>query len=194
MANVVVSKPSSSSSSSKRLSGKCSFKLGLPLLCGPSPASSPTPSPRRSPAPDRLDDLRRVFRHIDRDMDGKISSSELRAFFSSVSDDAAAADDLPSVGDDLDFAGFVALMETHRGGGGGGGGGEEEEVEDLRRAFEMFEAVKGSGRITPRGVQRVLSSLGDERSFADCEAMIRAYDINGDGELDFTEFHRMMSA
>jgi hypothetical protein len=83
----------------------------------------------------------------------------------------------------LDFAGFVALMEKE--------GGLEE---DLRRAFEVFNAVESSaGRITARGLQRVLAQLGDQRSVADCEAMIRAYDVDGDGGLDFHEFQRMMS-
>lgn len=82
----------------------------------------------------------------------------------------------------LDFAGFVALMERE--------GGQEE---DLRRAFEVFNAVESAGRITARGLQRVLAQLGDKRSVADCEAMIRAYDVDGDGGLDFHEFQRMMS-
>ncbi|TVU44820.1 hypothetical protein EJB05_04280, partial [Eragrostis curvula] len=67
----------------------------------------------------------------------------------------------------LDFAGFVALMERE--------GGQED---DLRRAFEVFNAVESAGRITARGLQRVLAQLGDQRSVADCEAMIRAYDKN----------------
>jgi calcium-binding protein CML len=70
---------------------------------------------------------------------------------------------------------------------------EREEEDDLQKAFEIFEAVKGSGRITPKGLQRVLSRLGYERSVADCQAMISVYDVDGDGELDFHEFHRMMS-
>jgi calcium-binding protein CML len=85
----------------------------------------------------------------------------------------------------LAFEDFVRIVERK--------GGEEEEREDLRRAFGAFEAVKGSGRITPRGLQRVLSQLGDEASVAECEAMISAYDDDGDGELDFHDFHRMMS-
>jgi calcium-binding protein CML len=61
--------------------------------------------------------------------------------------------------------------------------------EDLRRAFEVFNAVESSaGRITARGLQRVLAQLGDQRSVADCEAMIRAYDVDGDGGLEFHEF------
>ncbi|XP_008808888.4 probable calcium-binding protein CML41 [Phoenix dactylifera] len=187
MANVAISKPS------KRFSRK-SFKLNLPFLCHQVDVSAPpatVSSPPSSRTKDRIDELRDVFRHFDQDRDGKISGRELRAFFVSIGEEIpveeseAVIAELDSDGDQLlDFGDFVGLMERE-------GGGEEDE--DLRKAFEMFEVVKGSGRITPRGVQRMLRLLGDERSFEECKAMIRAYDLDGDGELDFHEFHRMMS-
>ncbi|KAL6845210.1 hypothetical protein ACP4OV_024705 [Aristida adscensionis] len=213
MASAEVSKPS------KRLSSpKGSFKLSLPgLFCGQckatavsSPPDSPTgagagarslasssgsasasaSSSGTSRGRDRMAELREIFRHFDRDMDGRISGRELRELFASMGDggralglglDGGGGDELMMLG----FDDFVRIVESK--------GGEEEEREDLRRAFEAFEAVKGSGRITPRGLQRVLSQLGDEPSVAECEAMIRAYDGDGDGELDFHDFHRMMS-
>jgi calcium-binding protein CML len=195
MAGVEVSKPS------RRLSPKGSFKLSLPslLACGQckatavSPPESPTGVGARSFSSsasssagtsrgrerDRLAELREIFGHFDRDMDGRISGDELREFFASMGDDSGGG------GLMLAFEDFVRIVERK--------GGEEEEREDLRRAFGAFEAVKGSGRITPRGLQRVLSQLGDEASVAECEAMISAYDDDGDGELDFHDFHRMMS-
>ncbi|KAF8663807.1 hypothetical protein HU200_055138 [Digitaria exilis] len=212
MASIEVSKPSKRLSSPKR-SG--SFKLSLPsLFCGQckatsvsSPPDSPTAgggarslssssasasasSSSTSRGRDRMAELREIFRHFDRDMDGLISGRELREFFASMGDGGVALGQglgLEDGGGDLmlGFDDFVRIVESK--------GGEEEEREDLRRAFEAFEAVKGSGRITPRGLQRVLSQLGDEPSVAECEAMIRAYDDDGDGELDFHDFHRMMS-
>ena len=167
----------------KWVSSKRSFRL--PLMCGQSDVASPRGaavtrsssssssfgrgSGSNSSSSSRHSELQRIFQHFDRDNDGKISGAELRAFF-------------VSMGDVLDFAGFVALMERE--------GGQEE---DLRRAFEVFNAVESAGRITARGLQRVLAQLGDKRSVADCEAMIRAYDVDGDGGLDFHEFQRMMS-
>jgi len=178
----------------KRVSSKRSFRL--PLMCGQSDVASPRGaavtrsssssssfgrgSGSNSSSSSRHSELQRIFQHFDRDNDGKISGTELRAFFVSMGDDMPS-----SCGDGgymLDFAGFVALMERE--------GGQEE---DLRRAFEVFNAVESAGRITARGLQRVLAQLGDKRSVADCEAMIRAYDVDGDGGLDFHEFQRMMS-
>ncbi|KAJ4760003.1 EF hand calcium-binding protein family [Rhynchospora pubera] len=169
-------------SNSKRLSRKRSFKLGLiPMLCSNSDASTPSHSSSSSTGRSRLAELQKVFRHLDQDRDGKISGHELSAFFSTMGDDELRSDEIDFDNiSHLDFGDFMKLMER-------------EEEEDLRRAFEMFEAVKGSGRITPKGLQRVLSRLGDERSMADCQAMISVYDVDGDGELDFHEFHRMMS-
>ncbi|CAL4973880.1 unnamed protein product [Urochloa decumbens] len=215
---------------SPKRSGSGSFKLSLPgLFCGQckatsvsSPPDSPTgvvgsgarslssssasasasasSSSGTSRGRDRAAELREIFRHLDRDMDGRISGRELRELFASMGDGGVALGQglgeledgngggAEGGGDDLmlGFDDFVRIVESKS-------GGEEEEREDLRRAFEAFEAVKGSGRITPRGLQRVLSQLGDEPSVAECEAMIRAYDDDGDGELDFHDFHRMMS-
>uniref|UniRef100_A0ACD6A9N7 Uncharacterized protein n=1 Tax=Avena sativa TaxID=4498 RepID=A0ACD6A9N7_AVESA len=189
MANMSIQKPE------KRLTGKRSSRFGLPLLCGQSDAASPvprssssssSPSSRRSSGngngSGRKSELRRIFQHFDRDNDGKISGAELSAFFASMGDDLQVPSSA-SGGYLLDFAGFVALMER----------GESSQEEDLRRAFEVFNAVEPAGRITARGLRRVLAQLGDERSVADCEAMIRAYDVDGDGGLDFHEFQRMMS-
>jgi calcium-binding protein CML len=169
----------------KRLQRKRSFKFGLPLFCGQSDVESPRVTRSSSArSSSRQCELQRIFQHFDRDNDGKISGAELRSFFVSMGDDMPSSFG-PGGGDSytLDFAGFVALMERE--------GGQEE---DLRRAFEVFNAVESSaGRITARGLQRVLAQLGDQRSVADCEAMIRAYDVDGDGGLDFHEFQRMMS-
>ncbi|WVZ68711.1 hypothetical protein U9M48_017618 [Paspalum notatum var. saurae] len=216
MGSIEVSRPSKRLSP-KRGSGRGSFRLSLPgLFCGQckatavsSPPDSPTGVARArslssssasasasssgtSRGRDRMAELREIFRHFDRDMDGRISGRELREFFASMGDGGLALGQglgglEDGTGSDLmlGFDDFVRIVESK--------GGEEEEREDLRRAFEAFEAVKGSGRITPRGLQRVLSQLGDEPSVAECEAMIRAYDDDGDGELDFHDFHRMMS-
>ena len=88
-------------------------------------------------------------------------------------------------GDDmLEFGEFVKLMERD------GGEGND----DLKRAFEMFEFDKGCGCITPKGLQRMLNRLGDTKSYQECVSMIRVFDIDGNGVLDFHEFLLMMAS
>ncbi|XP_048618581.1 probable calcium-binding protein CML41 isoform X2 [Brassica napus] len=116
------------------------------------------------------DELRRVFSHFDVNSDGKISAFELRDYFGSVG-----------------FEDFVGLMTRRDLDGNGDGGGE------LKTAFEMFEVEKGSGCITPKGLQNMLTKLGESRTYGECEAMINYYDIDGNGVLDYHEFRQMMT-
>lgn len=83
----------------------------------------------------------------------------------------------------LEFKEFVKLMER-----------EGEADEDLKRAFQMFEGDGGCGWITPKGLQQMLNRLGDSKSHHECASMIRAFDLDGNGVLDFHEFRHMMTS
>lgn len=133
------------------------------------------------------DELRQVFRYFDENNDGKISALELSAYFRSIgeymSEEEAQAviNDLDGDGDKLiDFQDFLELMKKDVNGD-----------EDLRLAFQMFELERDC--LTPKGLQTMLSRLGDKRSYEECKAMIRAFDTDGNGVLDFNEFYRMMA-
>ncbi|CAL1396253.1 unnamed protein product [Linum trigynum] len=189
------------SSPTKRSSSGKGFKLSLPLLRSihtnnksnkPSPTASPAAPPERRSSKEA--DLLRVFRHFDRDGDGRISGEELGMYFASTTGEAMSREDAERVIGEFDgdgdgtlgYGDFVRMVD------GGGGDGKEFDG-DLRRAFEMFEEDKGEGCITPRGLQRMLVRLGDRKSLDECTAMIRPFDLDGDGVLDFPEFQRMMN-
>ncbi|RDX80891.1 putative calcium-binding protein CML41, partial [Mucuna pruriens] len=141
--------------------------------------------------PKNDDGLKHVFDHLDVDKDGKISSTELTDYLASVGESVShkvaerVVNEFDSDGDELlDFGDFVKLMKQE----------DKGEMEDvLRSAFEKFEVEKGCGCITPKGLQQMLRQLGDVKSHDECAAMIRPFDLDGNGFLDFHEFQQMMS-
>lgn len=167
-----------------RRSSKSSFSTSPNSPLSPTTARTGIISPRCT---SKENELREVFRYFDGDGDGKISASELRAYFGSIGEymsheeAEAAINDLDADGDSLlDFEDFLQLMNS--------GGGDDG---DLKKAFEMFELEKGV--ITPKSLQRMLHRLGDTKSYDECVTMIQVFDTDGNGVLDFNEFHRMMA-
>ncbi|KAK9060178.1 hypothetical protein SSX86_020882 [Deinandra increscens subsp. villosa] len=137
-------------------------------------------------------DYKRIFDHFDEDCDGTISPSELQRCVKLIYDDEIIlVEEVQDLIDEslqgssygqLGFEDFVSLMESER---------EDERVEDLRKAFRMYE-MEGTDCITPRSLNRMLSRLGESTSFDECVGMIHRFDLNGDGVLSFDEFRAMM--
>ncbi|KAI0510512.1 hypothetical protein KFK09_011116 [Dendrobium nobile] len=175
---------------SKWFPSKALMKLSLHRLRRPN---------KKPPAPamaQTQDCFRTMFRRFDSDGDGRISSEELQSFLAWAGD-RLSADEAASLIQDLDtdddglinYEEFVRLV----GGGDRQNIGERDHEEDLQRAFEMFGGEEGAGCITPNGLKRVLARLGEKRTDEECAAMIRVYDLDGNGVLDYHEFRRMMS-
>ncbi|RZC75968.1 hypothetical protein C5167_000898 [Papaver somniferum] len=153
------------------------------------------------------DRFKEVFRYFDGDGDGKISSLELRSYFESIGE-YLSHDEVQSVINDLDsdgdgllgFQDFMVLMmkqpSSPPSSNGASGSSTsvvvDDNVEDLKMAFEMYEAEKGCGCITPKSLQRMLNRLGEDKSYQQCVSMIQCFDLDKNGTLDFHEFHQMM--
>lgn len=178
------------------------FKLRLPRRLRFKPYAATPPTETASPgrgSPDggistsktstSEDEFRRVFCFLDADGDGKISAEELRDYFDSIGECLSYDDAKRIIGEFsngsllLGYGEFVRLMELRDGDG---------DVV-LRQAFEVYEVEKGCGFITPEGLRQVLRRLGDVKSLQECKAMIRVYDLDGNGVLDFYEFYKMMT-
>uniref|UniRef100_A0A803MZ76 EF-hand domain-containing protein n=2 Tax=Chenopodium quinoa TaxID=63459 RepID=A0A803MZ76_CHEQI len=139
-------------------------------------------------------DIEKVFRYIDENGDGKISPAELRKCVKAVDtqrlsvEEATAAVECSDLDGDrlLSLDDFGRLMQ-------GNGLLEEEKRDELREAFFMYNDKKNElGFITPKSLKRMLTRLGEPKSIHKCKAMIRVYDLNGDGVLSFEEFAIMM--
>lgn len=68
---------------------------------------------------------------------------------------------------------------------------EDELEEELRQAFNVFDRDQ-SGSISTEELKNVMSSLGEKLSDKEVDAMIREADTDGDGEISFQEFRKMM--
>ncbi|KAK8695065.1 hypothetical protein V6N13_072607 [Hibiscus sabdariffa] len=138
----------------------------------------------------RSEEYERVLRYFDRDGDGKVSASELSHRLGQMggklvlNEALVAVEALDSNGDGLlDLQDLINLMDEDN--------GEEDKLRDLREAFGMYDE-DGCGFITPKGLKKMLSKLGESKSIDECKLMIKHFDINGDGVLSFEEFRVMM--
>ncbi|KAK7390101.1 hypothetical protein VNO78_25400 [Psophocarpus tetragonolobus] len=145
-----------------------------------------------------------VFKLIDTNGDGKISTTELSEVLACLGyNKCTAAKEAEGMVRVLDFNGdgfvdfdeFMVVMN-----------GTEEEEEDkigsgmkhdddyLMDAFLVFDTDK-NGLISAKELQRVLINLGsDNCSLKECKRMIKGVDKNGDGFVDFEEFRFMMQS
>ncbi|KAH0475452.1 MAG: uncharacterized protein KVP18_001888, partial [Porospora cf. gigantea A] len=136
--------------------------------------------------------LHDIFLALDANHDGVLTVSEIKQAFQSlnVNYDGEVMELLEELDTDgngtIDYTEFIAASIDHK-------LYEQERV--LRQAFRVFD-LDNDGKITPTELQRVLEmNFLDEDFDQDMvQAIIREVDLNEDGVLDFTEFHRMMKA
>lgn len=163
-----------------------------------SPASSTT-SPTSLTASDAADtvtissekELERVFNKFDRNGDGRISRSEMGEIFESLGQTASDEElDRMMREVDADGDGFISVEEFADLMSGDVDQAAEEE--ELRHAFAVYD-VDRNGAISAEEIARVMRSLGEATSVAQCKKMIDGVDQDGDGMVSFEEFKVMMA-
>jgi Ca2+-binding EF-hand superfamily protein len=145
--------------------------------------------------------FKQVFKLIDTNGDGKISTSELSELLSCLGcKDSIAAKEaegmvnvLDSNGDGfVDLEEFMVVMDDKE--GKFGCANDKEQDEYLMDAFHVFDTDK-NGLISAKELKRVLINLGfDHCSIGECKRMIKGVDKNGDGYVDYEEFRSMMKS
>ena len=139
-------------------------------------------------------DLYRLFKKLDQNVDGRVSPNELQSFLDTMKV-GSSVDELEqltgktglSFSEFLEFHNTIAITEEND-------GKINESESDLFKAFEVFDRNR-DGFICDEELQEVLSTLGlwDDNGNMDVKSMIKAYDANCDGFLDFYEFKKMMA-
>lgn len=144
--------------------------------------------------------FQQIFKLIDTNGDGKISTTELSEVLSCLGyNKYTATKEAESMLKVLDFNGdgfvdmeeFMVVMNDIKK-EDNFGSDEKEHDEYLMDAFLVFDS-DNDGLISPKELRRVLLNLGCENcSLRDCKSMIKGVDKNGDGFVDFEEFRSMM--
>ncbi|KAE8707299.1 putative calcium-binding protein CML25 [Hibiscus syriacus] len=167
-----------------------------PLTSSASPAVPPNgsplfQSPMQSPTQIQLQELEEVFKKFDANGDGKISSLELGSIMGSLGQklsDEELHKMIKGRPDGDGFIGFEEFVELNT-----KGIDSNEVLENLKDAFSVYD-LDGNGSISADELHKVLQSLGDDCSIAECRQMISGVDNDGNGLIDFEEFKVMMMA
>mmetsp|Transcript_21025 Transcript_21025/g.33594 ORF Transcript_21025/g.33594 Transcript_21025/m.33594 type:complete len:188 (-) Transcript_21025:198-761(-) len=141
------------------------------------------------------EEFRDAFKLFDKDGDGVITVDEIYEVFTSLGFSKYSKQDVKQMVDAIDIDGngtvdldeFIVLLRQKK-----SGKYEKMSYEDeLKQAFAVFDR-DGSGEIDSEELASIMGALGENLSKEDVEFMIKAIDINSDGQIDFKEFKKMM--
>ena len=142
--------------------------------------------------PDELSEFKEAFALFDKDGDGTITTKELGTVMRSLGQNPTEAelqDMINEVDADgngtIDFPEFLNLMARKM--------KDTDSEEELQEAFKVFDK-DGNGTISAAELRHVMTNLGEKLTDEEVDEMIREADVDGDGEVNYEEFVKMMMA
>jgi calmodulin len=139
---------------------------------------------------EQIAEFKEAFALFDKDGDGSITSKELGTVMRSLGQNPTEPelqDMINEVDTDgngtIDFPEFLTMMARKI--------KETDSDDEIREAFRIIDK-DGSGFISASELKQVMIDLGEELTDRVIEEMIREADVNGDGQIDYEEFVRMM--
>jgi len=85
----------------------------------------------------------------------------------------------------IDFPEFLTMMARKL--------QDSEGEEEIREAFKVFDK-DGTGFISAAELRHVMTNLGEKLTDEEVDEMIREADVDGDGQINYEEFVKMMLA
>ena len=139
---------------------------------------------------EKIAEFRAAFELFDRDRDGTITTKELGTVMKNLGQNLSETEleemikqvDLDGNGT-IDFKEFLGLMVRKM--------KDTDTEEELLEAFKVFDR-DSNGFITSHELRHVMTSLGESLTPEEIEEMIKEADADGDGQIDYDEFVKMM--
>ncbi|KAF8364033.1 cal-8 [Pristionchus pacificus] len=131
-------------------------------------------------------ELREIFKEMDKNGDGRITSEELECALVQVGEkpttlkirEMMAQADTDGNGC-IEIDEFLSVLKKQL--------INPDEERELKEVFRFFDR-NGDGLISVEELSQVMMGLGEELTLTECKAMIREGDLDNDGMIDFREF------
>ncbi|URE48218.1 receptor kinase 1 [Musa troglodytarum] len=141
---------------------------------------------------DQIAEFKEAFSLFDKDGDGCITTKELGTVMRSLGQNPTEAelqDMINEVDADgngtIDFPEFLNLMARKM--------KDTDSEEELKEAFRVFDKDQ-DGFISAAELRHVMTNLGEKLTDEEVDEMIREADVDGDGQINYEEFVKVMMA
>eukprot|EP01071_Lankesteria_metandrocarpae_P002214 Lankesteria_metandrocarpae@DN2164_c0_g1_i1.p1 len=138
----------------------------------------------------QIAEFKEAFALFDKDADGSITTKELGTVMRSLGQNPTEAELQDMINEvdadgngNIDFMEFLSLMARKM--------KDADSEEELIEAFKVFDR-DGNGFISAAELRHVMTNLGEKLSDEEVDDMIREADVDGDGQINYEEFVKMM--
>ncbi|XP_042323750.1 calmodulin-like protein 3 [Sceloporus undulatus] len=140
---------------------------------------------------EEIAEFKEAFLLFDKDGDGAISTQELGTVMRSIGQNPTEAElqemikKLDTNKDGMvDFPEFLTLLGARM--------KSADSEEEIRKAFQVFDR-DGNGYVSAAELRHIMTKLGEKLTDEEVEDMIKEADVDGDGQVNYEEFIRIMS-
>mmetsp|Transcript_18805 Transcript_18805/g.34022 ORF Transcript_18805/g.34022 Transcript_18805/m.34022 type:complete len:156 (-) Transcript_18805:182-649(-) len=140
--------------------------------------------------PEQIAEFKEAFSLFDKDADGTITSKELGTVMRSLGQNPTECElndminevDMDGNGT-IEFQEFLVMMAKKM--------KDTDSEDEIKEAFKVFDK-DGNGFISAAELRHVMTNLGEKLNDEEVDEMIKEADIDGDGQINYEEFVKMM--